>query len=290
MFKTKLVRILSNILNSTSKFGIETISAFPLQGYHTEKKPYIRVRTWNHYDRYNPLKAVRAVGMCTASDDLNCQYYYRKVAREERLSLSSWALLSNYSYILSENTYFFQVSVNNYNSISEDEYNNPLFSSVLSRDRTLVLTWDIETYSSRKTGGVPNAKYEEDVVFMICITVHWKDNPESLKQICLVDVETTPDPQWITIICRSQVNLLKAFALCWKLLAPDIQIGFNDSQYDWRFIVEKAKKLEVLEWMFNHMSIKPSGIEKIVKWQYQYNAIKVNDGNFIQSILKFRDA
>ena len=107
MFKTKLVKILSNILNSTSKFGIETISAYPLQGYHTEKKPYIRVRTWNHYDRYNSLKAVHAVGMCTASDDLNSQYYYRKVAREERLPLSSWALLSNYSYILSENTYFF---------------------------------------------------------------------------------------------------------------------------------------------------------------------------------------
>src|SRR3954447_11500977 len=158
-FKTKLVKILSNILGSTSKFGIETISAFPLQGYHTERKPYIRVRTWNHYDRYNALKAVRAVGMCTASDDLNCQYYYRKVAREERLPLSSWALLSNYSYILSENTYFFQVSVNNYNPISNNEYNNPLFSSALSRDHTLVLTWDIETYSSRKTGEVPNAKY-----------------------------------------------------------------------------------------------------------------------------------
>src|SRR6266516_3922394 len=98
IFKTKLVRILSNIFNSTSKFGIETISAFPLQGYHAEKKPYIHVRTWNHYDRYNALKAVRAVGMCTASDDLNCQYYYRKVAREERLPLSSWAVLSNYLY------------------------------------------------------------------------------------------------------------------------------------------------------------------------------------------------
>jgi hypothetical protein len=98
MFKTKLVRILSNTLNSTSKFGIETISAYPLQGYYTEKKPYIRVRTWNQYDRYNALKAVRAVGICTASDDLNCQYYYRKVAREERLPLSSWAVLSNYLY------------------------------------------------------------------------------------------------------------------------------------------------------------------------------------------------
>ncbi|RGB36016.1 hypothetical protein C1646_667298 [Rhizophagus diaphanus] len=185
--------------------------------------------------------------MCTASDDLNCQYYYRKVAREERLPLSSWATLSNYSYILSENSYLFRVSVGNYNSISDDEYNNPLISSTLMKDRTLVLTWDIETYSSLGLGNFPTAQSDESNVFMICMSVHWKDNPNPLKQICLVDVETAPDPRWITIICGNQVNLLKAFALCWKLLAPDIQIGFNDSQYDWRFIVEKAKKLGVLE-------------------------------------------
>ncbi|GES96599.1 DNA polymerase [Rhizophagus clarus] len=250
-FKTRLVNILSNTLKGTSKFGIENISAFPLQGYHTEKKLYIRIITWNQFDRYNALKAVREVSIRTASDDLTPIYYYRKVAREERLPLSSWALLSNYSYILLENFYLFQVSVNNYNSLSDTKYNNPLFSSVLLRDRTLVLTWDIETYSSRKTGEVPNAKYDEDKVFMI-----------------------SPEPGWITIVCGSQIDLLKAFALCWKLLAPDIHIGFNDSQYDWRFIVEKANKLGVLEWMFNHMSFKPSSLEKIIKWEYRYNMIK----------------
>ena len=95
----------------------------------------------NYYDQYNALKAVRAVGMCTASDDLNCQYYYHKVACEERLPLLSWAVLSNYLYEhIQGDTYLFQVSVNNYNPISEDDYNNPLFSSALSQDRTLVLT------------------------------------------------------------------------------------------------------------------------------------------------------
>ena len=42
MFKTRLVNILSNTFKGTSKFGIENISAFPLQGYHTEKN-YIYV-------------------------------------------------------------------------------------------------------------------------------------------------------------------------------------------------------------------------------------------------------
>ncbi|CAI2197741.1 13612_t:CDS:1, partial [Funneliformis geosporum] len=155
MFKTKLVKILSNTLGSISKFGIEHISAFPLQGYHTEKKLYIRVTTWNHFDRYKALKIVCEVSISTASDDLNPTYYYHKVVCEKRLPLSSWVVLSNYSYKYKGNSltnvYSFQVSVNNYNPISEDNYNNLLFSSALSWDRTFVLTWDIETYSSRKT-------------------------------------------------------------------------------------------------------------------------------------------
>ncbi|RIA94647.1 hypothetical protein C1645_817698 [Glomus cerebriforme] len=199
--------------------------------------------------------------MCTASDDLNCQYYYRKVARKERLSLSSWTILSNYLYEhIQKGTYLFQVSVNNYNPISEDD--------------------------SLGLGKFPTAQSDESNVFMICMSVHWKDDPKPLKQICFVNVETTPDPRWTTIICGSQINLLKAFALYWKLLAPDIQVGFNDSQYDWRFIMKKAKKLGVLEWMFNQMSLKPLSFEKITKWQYQYNKIKVNDMLFHSKHLK----
>src|SRR4051794_29995352 len=38
--------------------------------------------------------------------------------------------------------------------------------------------------------------------------------------------------------------------------------------------------------MFNHMSFKLSSLEKITKWQYQYNMIKVNDENFYSRHLK----
>ena len=57
-FKTILARILSITLKSTSKFGFEDIRAYPLRGYHTEKRAYIRITTWNHFDRYNALKAI----------------------------------------------------------------------------------------------------------------------------------------------------------------------------------------------------------------------------------------
>jgi hypothetical protein len=145
-------------------------------------------------------------------------------------------VLSNYLYKCignsSLNICSFWVSVNNYNPISNDEYNNPLISSVLTRDRTLILTWNLEIYSSLGLGKFPAAQSNKSNVFMICMSVHWKDDSNPLKQICLVNVETAPDLHWTTIIYGSQTNLLKAFALYWKLLAPDIQIGFNDSQYD----------------------------------------------------------
>ncbi|CAB5194047.1 unnamed protein product [Rhizophagus irregularis] len=111
MFKTKLVKMVSNILGSTSK-------------------------TWNHWDQNKALKAVHEVGISTASDNLNPTYYYRKVACKERLPLSSWATLT------------------------------------LSRDRTLVLTWDIESYSSLGLGKFPTAQNDESNVFMIGMSVH----------------------------------------------------------------------------------------------------------------------
>ncbi|CAG8696764.1 2803_t:CDS:1, partial [Ambispora gerdemannii] len=66
-----LVKIVSTTLKGISKFGIKIIDAFPVRGYHTEKKPYIHITTWNQYDRYNALKIVCEFGLETASDDLN---------------------------------------------------------------------------------------------------------------------------------------------------------------------------------------------------------------------------
>ncbi|RGB32305.1 ribonuclease H-like domain-containing protein [Rhizophagus diaphanus] len=205
-FKTILACILSITLKNTSKFRFKNIRAYSFKGYHTEKRVYIYITTWNQFDQNNALKAVHEGG-----------------------------------------TYLFQISVNNYNLISNDDYNNPLIFSTSLRNRTLVLTWNIETYSSQKTGEVPNAKYDKDKVFMICITVHWKDDSEPLKRICLVDIKTASDPRYLTL---------------------DIQIlGFNDSQYDWKFIVEKANKL-VNDRKFHSKHFKISGYMAIDVWPY----------------------
>ncbi len=82
---------------------------------------------------------------------------------------------------------------------------------------------------------------------MICMTLHWKDDLKLLKQICLIDLETISDSHWITIVCKNQPNLLKVFILCWRVFQPDIQLGFNDSDYNWLFIMKRVCKLNLLE-------------------------------------------
>ncbi|GBC03380.1 hypothetical protein RclHR1_00510011 [Rhizophagus clarus] len=60
------------------------------------------------------------------------------------------------------------------------------------------------------------------------------------------------------------LSLLKSFV-------SNIELGFNDSGYNWLFIVEKATKLNVLEWMVQRMlanSHKKADAESILTWNY----------------------
>src|SRR3954452_23569788 len=64
--------------------------------------------------------------------------------------------------------------------------------SALRRDCTLVLTWDIETQSQELSEFAEVLNLKQNV-FMIDMTLHWKDDSKLLKQICLVDIETELD-------------------------------------------------------------------------------------------------
>jgi hypothetical protein len=265
---------------------MECIKAYPIRRYHAEKKPYLRIVIPNKDLRFTALDIISSYNSkvdpeCkieTASDDTGT--YYCKVAREYRIPLSGWGLISDYRYNFSAPYYAksqhcphaFYVHIENFRPIDNFEPFYKIYpSSLFTHDRALVLTWDIETYDSRGSGNFPEAKNDTSQVFTICMTLHWKDDPILLERICLVDVKTEPDPRWITIICGNQTNIIKAFALCWKSFAPEIELGFNDSGYDWPFIVEKATKLNVLEWMVQRMSANPhkkADAESILTWNY----------------------
>ncbi|RHZ76070.1 hypothetical protein Glove_207g8 [Diversispora epigaea] len=263
IFETEIKNILVNGKNDEgetvdmAELQIEHIKTFPIRGYYVEKKPYLRIVTTNIKQRKIALNIILEYNsknekkLETASDDTT-SIYYRKVAREYRIPLSGWALITNYEYNNYRVSYSarspfckhaFYVSINNYRSVEDPSIlYNSYPSQLITHDRALVIAWDIETHTTR-----------------------------GLEYICLVDVETVPDPNWITIICGNEKNLLKAFALCWRALAPDIELIFNGSKYDWPFVVERATQHKILDWMVAKMSANPrkkATIDSILRWNY----------------------
>ncbi|RHZ81912.1 hypothetical protein Glove_117g250 [Diversispora epigaea] len=86
---------------------------------------------------------------------------------------------------------------------------------------------------------------------------------------------------FIIFVYRNQTNLLKAFTLCWKAFIPDIQLGFSNSEYDWPFIIKRACKLNLLEWIWKQISGNFKSSEEIQKWNY-YGKVGTKSKNSFQ--------
>lgn len=275
-------------------YWIENVYKYPLHGYHTTKKIYKRIFTNTVYERNVLLSIIKDQMMLeTFSNDTS--NYYRKAARENKFSLCDWVCIENYIYEQGPTTnsphceYIITVDKQFYKHLSNEKARNlPL----INKDRTLIMAWDIETHSTRKTGEVPSPDNDEDNAFMICLTIHWLHDADALVKICIVDKDTESDNRWITIVCKSFVNILKAFAICWEHYKPDICIGYNDSGYDWPFVIEKAIKFDILVWMWKKMSsiqYRTITLSNIIKYNYNNGSkrkIKINaEKDFYSSIL-----
>ncbi len=263
---SKILSLLQNISNDDKSmyFKCEDIEAYSINGYSNEKKKWKRIYFNTLKDRKDALLLLREEGLTCASDDKSS--YYRKVSREHGFCLSNWLSIKNYS--INENgsplcKYSFRVDVNN---ISNAELTGDI------QDKTLVMTWDIETYSTKRDGNLPDPNFDSDNAFMICMSCHWKDEDSSLIQFCITNVECNTDERWITILCDNYKNIIKAFTLCYQAMAPDIIIGFNDSDYDWPFIITKAKRFGILCWMVDKMSATKRAHlkeDEIMQWNYK---------------------
>ena len=261
---------------------IATVRAFADRGAAARagRQPFWRVTTDNLQQRRAAIEAARAAGFETKSDDRSS--YYRKAARELGLPLSGWAELRDYGV---------EAPTDHCIALRAPAAACRPAPAAARVDRTLVLAWDIETYSDRKLGDLPVAAHDGDRAFMICVSAHWAGEAAPLLQVCLVDVAARPDPRWLTVECGDDVGVMRAFALCWRALAPDVVAGFNDSAYDWPFIVEKARRHRTLAWMWNQMSAAPrprATDDTVYEWSYQRDKkIKITaEEVFVSSYLR----
>ena len=269
------------------------VMRFPARGYHVAPVAWRRVTTPTVQLRKRALALATAAGFETASDDRTA--YYRKAAREHKLPLAGWATLSSYEYEAGPTlrsplcAHVFRVTRDGYRPAGADA------PPAAGADPTFLVGWDIETHSGRGTGDVPTAAHEADVAFMVCLAAAWESDGAPAARVVLTAVETAPDPRWTTVVCDTPDHLLRAFALAWRALAPDVVVGFNDGGYDWPFVVTRAHAHGVLGDMWDAMTAAPrrgarSGDQSddVLKWHYQADRhIKIAAGDsYVCSYLK----
>lgn len=219
----------------------EIVSGKPLHGFQEHESYYVKIYFNKLQQRKDAINYVRALKYSTFHDDLSS--YYRVVSRDYLLQLANWMTVSNY-YVNFDNKYIkgdvIMVSINDIVN-----FKDPLPKHLL-KDNTMTMAFDIETFNPTNNGDIPMPEYADHVMFMISMAFQWYHADDQLLQVCLVDVPSKAHPDFLTIVCGTEENLIRGFAQICAKMQPEIYTGFNSDGYDWKWIVERAAAYEGL--------------------------------------------
>lgn len=221
-------------------FKIQPKSSVVLYGklgnqYMINKKPFVRIYFNKNYCRTNAIKYLKNK-YDIFHDDTSC--YYRVVCRDKKLSYASWLVIKNYT-VDNDNTYIdglvILVDINNIEVVEEE-------ITDLAADKLISMAWDIETYNADEDGRIPLPDYDNHRIFMIGITFQFINDKKPFLKVCLSDCPVKESKDFITIVCDNEEQLITGMGRCIKCIRPDIIMGFNDTNYDWKWIIERGIK------------------------------------------------
>lgn len=255
---------------------------------------FIRIYFNKSYHRVCFIRLLEKLNIPSFSNDLN--NYHRAVSRTYNINLSSWNLLTNYS--ISRNSkykskYVINIDVENINAFDDEnyeEYNKSEYSldyETYCKDKMISMSFDIEQYSSKFNQDrpdiviLPSGKIKEDEIFNIGLTYQFINEPNSFLNIALLTKEANNHPDYLTIICDSEITLLNSFGYINKLMQPDFIMEFNGSEFDWINLYDKYNYYNILTNFCQNMSIKELSkyelnSENIYKYLYNQDKVKIS--------------
>ncbi len=253
----------------------------PFKYYQEHLSSYVRIYFnklgTKFSQRIAAIKWARAKGYDTAHDDIGS--YYRVVSRDYLLSFCSWIQIKNYRMLPGGTSPHIKGAVFHVNVANATNYVCPDQSSEpehIEKDNLLTMCWDIETYNSDRDGRLPLPEHPTHRIFMIGVTFQWYSSSQQLLRVCLVDVPSAPHPDFLTVVCHDEKGLLGAFSLCFRHMRPDIVMGFNDSTYDWPWIIERVKMHDLLGTFYKNLSmLKHSAPQTNKQVLFNYRALSV---------------
>jgi len=220
-------------------------------GYCNAPASFLKLSFDTLFARRHAIQYLRAQQYETFSDSTS--KYFRAVCSQHQTTFSNWVTLQNYEVDLNHHYIDGMVlclDIGDYLPFRGDILDNPK----LMNDRTMSMAWDIETYAP--SGTLPTPSRAEDRIFMIGATFQWYWSKEVLLRVCLVDHPSASHPDFLTVHCTDEKDLLLTFAELFKLWRPSIILAFNNYDYDYPWVFQRASQHRIFGDMIQKMEIK----------------------------------
>ena len=181
-----------------------------------------------------------------------------------------------------DNTFIEMTANQDSYSILDTECEN-VYQTLL-KDKTMSCCWDIETWS--KSGELPQPENLDDCIFCLSMTFQWVNEQEPFLKICLCDYPASAKAGYITIVCGTEQNILKAFAEIFARMRPEFIFGFNDSDYDWNWVIKRAAQqkgmlLYISKCMDSTIPYKVYSESEILSYNYKKEHVKVEADTYV---------
>lgn len=219
----------------------------------------------------------RDLGYKTTHDDKSC--YYRVLFRNIQIALTKWMQFDRYTFVEKDKHPYFKGCVINVNYNDIMQYTGDIFTDKeLLKDRTIHALFDIETYDPKdEKDEVPMPHNASAVMPNIGLCFTYRDCakfpvndklspnmagydytlPKDYIRAFNITLFPTHDmPDRTTILCRDHNEMIRAFAMLFKMYRPNLVSTFNGDEYDWKWIIELARKNGLIKFLENHMSIR----------------------------------
>ena len=269
----------------------EIVMATPFKGFQESKSKYMRCYFNTTSMRTKAIKRIVgqtieipvksqlvAMQLDTASDDTSC--YYRKVAREAKIKLCGWNIVSKYTIDKSKTfcrpAAVREVLLIKLTDISDlkntiDPHSDPKKYAHLLKDKTMIGNWDLETDSENPTGHAPlpenvfnkDTGEAEDVIRMYSMSYFWYWSDKPLLKINITDMPAKPRADCLIVVCKDQIDIIRISSYIIGRMCPEFYAGFNDGTYDWPFIIKRAEQYDekfgtgLIQYMKECMSVIP---------------------------------
>ncbi len=240
---------------------LKCVRKFNHTGFQLNKGFYVKIPFYTNGQRKQAIRMLSA-GVAnntvqifgykcqSAHDDLTC--YYRVLCRDIRIDLCGWNRISSYEikqcpYGEMNIDYFIECMDTDITKLTN-------LSDQMRYDKSFMLSWDIECYRNADDGNLPDPLVDDDKVFMVGMTYSCYSDKKPILRVCITSEPCDASNDDLTVQCSTETELLKAFAQIIGKLKPEFIVGFNDGDFDWKFMAEKANTALLLEYFRKYMS------------------------------------